>query len=59
MTLPDTLGILVMNATYIVGSLDVAELAFWLFLFFFIGLVLYLNRESRREGYPRGASSGI
>ncbi|MEL6486109.1 MAG: photosynthetic reaction center subunit H [Pseudomonadota bacterium] len=52
MTLPDTLGILVMNATYIVGSLDVAELAFWLFLFFFIGLVLYLNRESRREGYP-------
>ncbi|MEO0463495.1 MAG: photosynthetic reaction center subunit H [Pseudomonadota bacterium] len=40
------------NATYIVGKIDVAELAFWLFLFFFIGLVLYLNRESRREGYP-------
>ncbi|MEE4153799.1 MAG: photosynthetic reaction center subunit H [Erythrobacter sp.] len=40
------------NATYIVGTLDVAELAFWLFFFFFIGLVLYLNRESRREGYP-------
>ncbi|MEE4289375.1 MAG: photosynthetic reaction center subunit H [Erythrobacter sp.] len=52
MTLPDTFGILAMNATYIVGTLDVAELAFWLFLFFFIGLVLYLNRESRREGYP-------
>ncbi len=40
------------NATYIVGTLDVAELTFWLFFFFFIGLVLYLNRESRREGYP-------
>ena len=52
MTLPDAFGILAMNATYIVGTFDVAELAFWLFLFFFIGLVLYLNRESRREGYP-------
>ncbi|MEO0690863.1 MAG: photosynthetic reaction center subunit H, partial [Pseudomonadota bacterium] len=52
MTLPDTFGILAMNATYIVGTFDVAELAFWLFLFFFIGLVIYLNRESRREGYP-------
>jgi len=44
--------LLLANATYIVGTLDVAELAFWLFFFFFIGLVLYLNRESRREGYP-------
>ena len=52
MTLPDTFGILAMNATYITGTFDVAELAFWLFLFFFIGLVIYLNRESRREGYP-------
>lgn len=52
MILSDTFGILAMNATYIVGSFDVAELAFWLFFFFFIGLVLYLNRESRREGYP-------
>ncbi|MEM9311081.1 MAG: photosynthetic reaction center subunit H [Pseudomonadota bacterium] len=52
MTLPDTFGILAMNATYITGTFDVAELAFWLFLIFFIGLVLYLNRESRREGYP-------
>ena len=52
MILSDTFGILAMNAAYIVGSFDVAELAFWLFFFFFIGLVLYLNRESRREGYP-------
>ncbi len=52
MTLSDTFGVLTMNAAYIVGTFDVAELAVWLFLFFFIGLVLYLNRESRREGYP-------
>lgn len=41
-----------MNATYIVGTFDVAELAFLLFLGFFIALVFYLNKESRREGYP-------
>lgn len=41
-----------MNAAYIVGSFDVAELAFLLFFGFFIALVFYLNRESRREGYP-------
>ena len=40
MTLPDTFGILEMNATYIVGTFDVAALALWLFLFFFIGLVI-------------------
>ncbi|MEL6237944.1 MAG: photosynthetic reaction center subunit H [Pseudomonadota bacterium] len=52
MTLPDTIGILALNATYIAGKFDVAELTFFLFFFFFIGLVIYLNRESRREGYP-------
>ncbi|MGB3711829.1 MAG: photosynthetic reaction center subunit H [Erythrobacter sp.] len=41
-----------MNHAYIAGEFDVAELTFYLFFFFFIGLVLYLNRESRREGYP-------
>jgi len=41
-----------MNAAYIVGNFDVAELAFLLFFGFFIALVFYLNRESRREGYP-------
>jgi photosynthetic reaction center H subunit len=41
-----------MNAAYIVGSLDVAQLAFILFFGFFVALVFYLNRESRREGYP-------
>ena len=41
-----------MNTAYIVGTFDVAELAFLLFFAFFIALVFYLNRESRREGYP-------
>jgi photosynthetic reaction center H subunit len=41
-----------MNAAYIVGTFDVAELAFLTFFGFFVALVFYLNRESRREGYP-------
>ncbi len=41
-----------MRTAYIVGTFDVAELAFLAFFVFFIGLVIYLNRESRREGYP-------
>lgn len=41
-----------MNAAYIAGTFDVAELAFLLFFGFFIALVFYLNKESRREGYP-------
>ncbi len=36
----------------IVGGLDVAELAFYMFFIFFLGLVWYLRREDRREGYP-------
>ncbi|MGF1549875.1 MAG: photosynthetic reaction center subunit H [Sphingomonadaceae bacterium] len=36
----------------LVGNIDVAELVFWAFVLFFIGLVFYLRREDRREGYP-------
>ncbi|MBC7505181.1 MAG: photosynthetic reaction center subunit H [Sandarakinorhabdus sp.] len=36
----------------LVGGLDIAELTFYLFFGFFLCLVWYLNRESRREGYP-------
>jgi len=36
----------------IVGNLDIAMLSLWAFFGFFIGLVIYLNKESRREGYP-------
>lgn len=41
-----------MSSVILVGGLDVAELTFYLFFIFFLGLVWYLNRESRREGYP-------
>lgn len=41
-----------MGNVYIAGLFDVAELTFILFFVFFVGLVIYLNRESRREGYP-------
>lgn len=41
-----------MSNAIIVGGLDVAELTFYLFFGFFLCLVWYLNRESRREGYP-------
>lgn len=33
-------------------SIDLVEILFTLFWLFFIGLVLYLHRESKREGYP-------
>jgi photosynthetic reaction center H subunit len=36
----------------IAGNIDVALLTFYAFVLFFIGLVIYLNRESRREGFP-------
>lgn len=39
------------NFTF-VGNTDMAEVALWAFTLFFIGLVLYLRREDRREGYP-------
>ena len=42
-----------MSNIILVGGLDVAELAFYLFAAFFLGLIFYLRREDRREGYPR------
>ncbi|MFW6300408.1 MAG: photosynthetic reaction center subunit H [Oceanicaulis sp.] len=41
-----------MEGGQIIGSLDFATLLFIAFVAFFIGLVFYLQRESRREGYP-------
>ncbi len=35
-----------------IGSIDLVEIIFTLFWLFFIGLVLYLQREAKREGYP-------
>ncbi len=34
------------------GTFDVASLALTLFTLFFFGLIIYLRREDRREGYP-------
>lgn len=36
----------------VVGTIDLAEMAFYAFVAFFIALVIYLRREDRREGYP-------
>ena len=41
-----------MSNIIIVGGLDVAELAFYMFALFFLGLIWYLRGEDRREGYP-------
>jgi len=32
--------------------MDTAQVVIWVFWFFFFGLVFYLRREDRREGYP-------
>lgn len=36
----------------IVGSVDLAQVTLYLFWIFFAGLVIYLQRENMREGYP-------
>jgi len=41
-----------MEVGSITQYIDVAQLALYLFWLFFVFLVLYLNRESRREGFP-------
>ncbi|MFZ4688952.1 MAG: photosynthetic reaction center subunit H [Polymorphobacter sp.] len=41
-----------MSSVILVGGLDVAELAFYMFALFFLGLIWYLRGEDRREGYP-------
>jgi photosynthetic reaction center H subunit len=40
------------------GNIDVALLVFYAFVLFFIGLVIHLNRESRREGFPLEDDNG-
>jgi photosynthetic reaction center H subunit len=39
------------NASFF-GTFDVTSLIFGVFVLFFLGLVIYLRREDRREGYP-------
>ncbi len=33
-------------------QINLAQISIWLFWFFFAGLVIYLRREDKREGYP-------
>ncbi len=41
-----------MQTGAITGYIDVAQLALYAFWLFFAGLVYYLHREDKREGYP-------
>ncbi len=41
-----------MEVGYITQYIDVAQVALYVFWLFFVFLVLYLNKESRREGFP-------
>lgn len=47
-----------MEGIPIVGSLDFATLLFTAFVVFFFGLVFYLQKESRREGFPMETDQG-
>ena len=42
-----------MRNVHLAGGLDVAELVFYAFCLFFVGLIVYLRQEDRREGYPK------
>jgi photosynthetic reaction center H subunit len=41
-----------MGTGAITQYIDVAQVVFYLFLLFFVGLVIYLTLESKREGFP-------
>ena len=40
------------------GNFDLAQLSLYLFWLFFAGLVIYLQRENMREGYPLESEQG-
>jgi photosynthetic reaction center H subunit len=41
-----------MNTGAITGYFDVAQIVLYVFWIFFAGLLIYLHREDKREGYP-------
>ncbi|MBU6437489.1 MAG: photosynthetic reaction center subunit H, partial [Betaproteobacteria bacterium] len=41
-----------MQTGAITGYIDVAQLVLYAFWVFFAGLIYYLHRENKREGYP-------
>ena len=40
-----------------VSGIDLADVSLWAFTLFFFGLIFYLRREDRREGYPLEADT--
>lgn len=42
----------------ITDSIDVAQVVLYAFWIFFAGLVIYLRREDKREGYPLESDQG-
>lgn len=47
-----------MNTGAITGYFDVAQIVLYVFWIFFAGLLLYLRREDKREGYPLESAGG-
>lgn len=47
-----------MGTGAITGYIDVAQLTLYVFWIFFAGLIFYISRESRREGYPKTNMAG-
>ncbi len=43
----------------ITSTIDVAQVVLYIFWVFFFGLVYYLHRESKREGYPLESDTGM
>lgn len=48
-----------METAAITQYVDVAQIVLYLFWAFFFGLVVYLQRESHREGYPMESGHGL
>jgi len=42
----------------VVGTIDLAQIALYAFWIFFAGLIFYLRREDKREGYPLESDRG-
>ncbi|MDZ4792621.1 MAG: photosynthetic reaction center subunit H [Hyphomicrobiales bacterium] len=45
--------------TEVIGTIDVAQIVLYAFWIFFAGLIFYLRREDRREGYPLESEDGF
>ena len=41
-----------MNIGAVTGYIDIAQIALYAFWIFFVGLIIYLRKEDKREGYP-------